>query len=86
MTTRGPAGDDRADHEAGGLGLGLFIAKTLLERTGARLTFGNREPPKQRCDRAGRLAARAHGCADKSRSRGGNHSMTNGLRAAIEPL
>ncbi len=45
VTTRGPSGDDRADHEAGGLGLGLFIAKTLLERTGARLTFGNAEPP-----------------------------------------
>ncbi|MGA1804596.1 ActS/PrrB/RegB family redox-sensitive histidine kinase [Rhizobium sp. HT1-10] len=28
---------------AGGLGLGLFIAKTLLERSGATLTFGNRE-------------------------------------------
>ena len=27
---------------AGGLGLGLFIAKTLLERSGARLTFANR--------------------------------------------
>jgi two-component system sensor histidine kinase RegB len=26
----------------GGLGLGLFIAKTLLERSGAKLTFGNR--------------------------------------------
>lgn len=46
VTTRGPAGDDRAHHEAGGLGLGLFIAKTLLERTGARLTFGNSEPPQ----------------------------------------
>ena len=30
------------DERAGGLGLGLFIAKTLLERSGARLTFGNR--------------------------------------------
>lgn len=28
--------------EAGRLGLGLFIAKTLLERTGARVTFRNR--------------------------------------------
>src|SRR5690606_8618116 len=28
---------------AGGLGLGLFIAKTLLERSGARLRFENRE-------------------------------------------
>jgi two-component system, sensor histidine kinase RegB len=28
---------------AGGLGLGLFIAKTLLERSGARLQFENRE-------------------------------------------
>ncbi|MVA42261.1 sensor histidine kinase, partial [Agrobacterium vitis] len=26
----------------GGLGLGLFIAKTLLERSGAVLTFENR--------------------------------------------
>ena len=30
------------DERAGGLGLGLFIAKTLLERSGAKLTFGNR--------------------------------------------
>ena len=29
---------------AGGLGLGLFIAKTLLERSGASLIFENREP------------------------------------------
>ena len=27
-----------------GMGLGLFIAKTLLERTGARLHFGNGQP------------------------------------------
>ena len=27
----------------GGLGLGLFIAKTLLERSGASISFGNRE-------------------------------------------
>jgi two-component system sensor histidine kinase RegB len=32
------------DDTAGGLGLGLFIAKTLLERSGASLTFGNRDP------------------------------------------
>jgi two-component system sensor histidine kinase RegB len=31
---------------AGGMGLGFFIAKTLLERTGARLQFGNRPPPE----------------------------------------
>lgn len=30
------------DERAGGLGLGLFIAKTLLERSGAKLAFGNR--------------------------------------------
>ena len=34
------------------MGLGLFIAKTLLERTGARLRFGNgaarrRAPPRR---------------------------------------
>ena len=30
------------DDSAGGLGLGLFIAKTLLERSGARIQFENR--------------------------------------------
>ena len=44
VTTRGPR-SAAADPEAGGLGLGFFIAKTLLERSGARLTLGNREPP-----------------------------------------
>jgi two-component system sensor histidine kinase RegB len=33
--------------EAGGLGLGIFIAKTLLERTGAALRLANRKPPAQ---------------------------------------
>ena len=37
---------NRLDQEkAGGLGLGLFIAKTLLERSGATLEFSNRSPP-----------------------------------------
>ena len=31
--------------EASGLGLGFFIAKTLLERSGAMLVFENRTPP-----------------------------------------
>jgi two-component system sensor histidine kinase RegB len=30
---------------AGGLGLGFFIAKTLLERSGASLDFANRALP-----------------------------------------
>ncbi len=29
--------------DAGGMGLGVFIAKTLLERTGAEIRFGNRK-------------------------------------------
>ncbi|WP_312408361.1 ATP-binding protein, partial [Rhizobium sp.] len=32
---------ERSEH-AGGLGLGLFIAKTLLERSGASIRFSNR--------------------------------------------
>lgn len=36
---RDPQGADA--HQPGGLGLGIFIAKTLLERTGARLAFEN---------------------------------------------
>jgi two-component system sensor histidine kinase RegB len=35
------------DIEAGGLGLGLFIAKTLLERSGAKLLFANQAAPAQ---------------------------------------
>jgi len=33
--------------ESGGLGLGFFIAKTLLERSGAALTFENRTSPER---------------------------------------
>uniref|UniRef100_UPI003B3A063F ATP-binding protein n=1 Tax=Bosea sp. (in: a-proteobacteria) TaxID=1871050 RepID=UPI003B3A063F len=40
--TRGTA-ESRA---GGGLGLGLFIAKTLLERGGAALEFSNRPAPE----------------------------------------
>ncbi|WP_052161870.1 ActS/PrrB/RegB family redox-sensitive histidine kinase [Hoeflea sp. BAL378] len=38
---------NRLDREkGGGLGLGLFIAKTLLERSGAQLKFSNKSPPQ----------------------------------------
>jgi two-component system sensor histidine kinase RegB len=33
--------------EPGGLGLGIFIAKTLLERSGARLRLENRKAPRR---------------------------------------
>jgi two-component system sensor histidine kinase RegB len=36
-------GNERPGYE--GMGLGLFIAKTLLERSGARLHFGNGDAP-----------------------------------------
>ena len=39
LTTR--ARNVEAPERPGGLGLGIFIAKTLLERTGARLSFDN---------------------------------------------
>jgi two-component system sensor histidine kinase RegB len=42
VTTRGEDGRD----SAGGLGLGLFIAKTLLERTGAATSIVNAAPPQ----------------------------------------
>lgn len=45
VTSR-PAGAKRQDgKKTGGLGLGFFIAKTLLERSGARLSFENRAEP-----------------------------------------
>jgi two-component system sensor histidine kinase RegB len=45
VTTRAAPAGGEPHHEAGGLGLGLFIAKTLLERSGARLELANRELP-----------------------------------------
>lgn len=38
---------EREAGAAGGLGLGFFIAKTLLERTGAKLLVRNRAAPAQ---------------------------------------
>lgn len=44
ITTRGAKqGDDRYEH---GMGLGFFIAQTLLERSGATLHMSNREAPE----------------------------------------
>jgi two-component system, sensor histidine kinase RegB len=43
VTTRSP-GRRAKSEEGAGLGLGLFIAKTLLERSGATLSFTNRTP------------------------------------------
>src|SRR6204780_3257377 len=40
--SRGPEGEEEAPF---GLGLGFFIAKTLLERTGAKLSLINQAPP-----------------------------------------
>lgn len=37
--------EDRGDKGHSGLGLGFFIAKTLLERSGASVTFSNQPPP-----------------------------------------
>jgi two-component system sensor histidine kinase RegB len=46
ITTRRtrPRGQTK-DGEASGLGLGFFIAKTLLERSGATISLENRQPP-----------------------------------------
>ncbi|MDB5617384.1 ActS/PrrB/RegB family redox-sensitive histidine kinase [Tardiphaga sp.] len=41
--TRRRGGDDSGEHT--GLGLGVFIARTLLERTGAKVAFSNRVFP-----------------------------------------
>ncbi|NIX75605.1 ActS/PrrB/RegB family redox-sensitive histidine kinase [Microvirga terricola] len=46
VTTRGAAkGAESEESAASGLGLGLFIAKTLLERSGAQLILTNAAPP-----------------------------------------
>ncbi|NBJ13560.1 ActS/PrrB/RegB family redox-sensitive histidine kinase [Microvirga arsenatis] len=45
VTTRSAAERTEDSEEGGGLGLGLFIAKTLIERSGAELTLSNAAPP-----------------------------------------
>jgi two-component system sensor histidine kinase RegB len=40
-----PRGSDGGDEAMFGLGLGFFIAKTLLERSGAKLALTNQAPP-----------------------------------------
>lgn len=47
MRHRRSDADHKARPEYEGMGLGLFIAKTLLERTGAKLTFANGSDPHQ---------------------------------------
>ncbi len=49
------------DERAGGLGLGLFIAKTLLERSGAAIRFGNRDSGEPGARIRYRMAALGNG-------------------------
>lgn len=46
VTTRGGADRRAKSDEAPGLGLGLFVAKTLLERSGAVMNMSNAPPPQ----------------------------------------
>ncbi len=46
VTTRG-GGNRKPGGKAAGLGLGFFIAKTLLERSGARIALENRASPQK---------------------------------------
>ncbi|WP_438887175.1 ATP-binding protein, partial [Bacillus cereus group sp. Bce037] len=48
VTTRSRDRSRNADEAGGGLGLGLFIAKTLIERSGAQLLLSNITEPGQR--------------------------------------
>ena len=45
VTTRPAGAVKREGTKVSGLGLGFFIAKTLLERSGARISLENRAPP-----------------------------------------
>ncbi|MEZ5773199.1 MAG: ActS/PrrB/RegB family redox-sensitive histidine kinase [Hyphomicrobiaceae bacterium] len=47
VTTRRLEARNNGEDGAGGLGLGFFIAKTLLERSGARIDLANRAHPEQ---------------------------------------
>ena len=58
ISTRGGAARRREGEAAGGLGLGLFIAKALLERSGALLEIANAPPLANGRRGDNRLAAR----------------------------
>ena len=45
VTTRSAAERSETEDGGSGLGLGLFIAKTLIERSGAQLSLTNAVPP-----------------------------------------
>lgn len=57
VRARKPEGETSQRPGYEGMGLGLFIAKTLLERSGAELTFANASdpflPPEHRAERCG---------------------------------
>lgn len=58
MRRRRTEKDQKTRPEYEGMGLGLFIAKTLLERSGAELDFANGSDPYQTlCDNPERRGA-----------------------------
>jgi two-component system sensor histidine kinase RegB len=68
-----PQAEQRPGYE--GMGLGLFIAKTLLERSGAELTFANATdpflPPEDRPERCGAVVEAVWAMADLAVTPGG---------------
>lgn len=56
ITSRARKGQKEGDYS--GMGLGLFIAKTLLQRTGARVSFANSEKTVRRSNRGQPLEVR----------------------------
>jgi two-component system, sensor histidine kinase RegB len=68
-----PQAEARPGYE--GMGLGLFIAKTLLERSGADLTFANATdpflPPEDRPERSGAVVETVWSMADLAVAPGG---------------
>ena len=94
VTTRGRRGDAAGqDHESGGLGLGLFIAKTFLERNAATLRLANISPPGSGAIVRIRWARAAYGAMP---DKGGDHArigdnndklyMSKDSRLTAEPI
>ena len=46
ISSRHPPGRENPGEKENGLGLGFFIAKTLLERSGASLSLNNHDSPR----------------------------------------
>lgn len=85
---RRPDRDASRRPEYKGMGLGLFIAKTLLERTGAELSFANGTDPflqeSERAEKSGAVVEVVWERAAIESTAGRNQGLADNIRIAVQ--